>query len=370
MKEIINKIIFVLLSSLILIGALCFIIKKPVSFSENENRYLSTFPNITLSKLAEGKLTSDIENYINDQFPFRDNLVGVKTQIEVLFGKTKINDIYISKDDYLIPVFNKKNSFDKIIKTLNDFNSKVKIPVDLMIAPNAIEIYSEKLPITNEMNDGIKEIENIYQIYSGNSINIHEHFKRIKDEVDLYYRTDHHWTTHGAFYAYNEYLKANNKPIKSLQDYNVILASEEFYGTSYSKANYYSIKPDDLYLYEDNRDYYVNYVIEDVYADSLYNKEYLNKKDKYSVFLDNNHALIEIDNLENFSSENLLLIKNSYGNSFAPFVAADYDKLSIIDLRYYKEEVSQYIIDNNITKVLILYDINGIYTDASIYRLR
>jgi len=370
MKELINKIIFIITISIIGVFSIWFLLKKPILFSENENRYLTMFPKISLKSLAEGKLTSKIEEYINDQFPLRDFLVGIKTNVEILLGKTKINDIYIGKDNYLIPTFNKNNNFQKIIDTLNTFENRISVPVDLIIAPNSIEIYSEKLPINDEKNNGIKEIEKIYNSYDGNVINVHEILLKNKLEYDLYYRTDHHWTTYGAYYAYNEYIRQIGKDKKLLSNYNINLISSDFYGTSYSKANYYSLPADDIYLFEDNFNYKVNYVVENKIENSPYNTNYLNKKDKYSVFLDNNHALIEIDNLDNSNGENLLLVKNSYGNSFAPFIAADFDTVSVIDLRYYKTDVSAYVQENNITRVLILYDINGIYTDPSIYKLR
>ena len=370
MKDIVNKIVVIVIFGIIIIGMFFFFLKKPTIFSENENRYLSAFPRLRISSLVEGNLTNDIEDYINDQFPFRDVLVGFKTKIEVLLGKTKINDIYIGHDEYLIPTFNKTNDYDHLLNVLNDFVFKSQVPVELILAPNAIEIYKDKLPINNEINDGIKEINKIYNDFIGTAVVIYDELLAQKDVMDLYYRTDHHWTTHGAFYAYNKYLQDTNRRVKDINDYYIHKVSDFFYGTSYSKANYYSIAPDDIYLYEDHNTYSVKYVVEKTISDSLYNFEYLDKKDKYSIFLDNNHALIEIDNLNNNSNQNLLLIKNSYGNSFAPFVVGDYDNTSIIDLRYYKDDVTSYIQENNITNVLILYDINGIYTDASIFKLR
>jgi len=370
MKEKIEKIIFIFASSLIVIGTSLFTLKKPLAFSENENRYLQQFPRLSVTNLINGRLVSDIEDYINDQFPYRDTLVGLKTQVDILLGKTKINDIYISEDGYLIPAFIKRNDTKKIIDTLNSFVKSNEVSVDLMLVPNSIEIYRDKLPINDETNDGLKEIQYIYNSFLGNTIDVTKSFLKVKDSINLYYKTDHHWTTYGAFYAYEQYLRSQRLPLKSLSNYRIKEVTNSFYGTSYSKANYYNIEADKIYLFEDYNHYFVNYIVENKTETSLYNYDYLNKKDKYSIFLDNNHALIEIENLNSISQDNLLLIKNSYGNSFAPFIAADYKKTSVIDLRYYKGDVTTYIKDNNITKVLILYDINGIYTDSSIFKLK
>ena len=370
MKDFFNKLVFVMISIFIIFITLVFLFKSPIKFSENENRYLAVFPKITINNLISGKLTSGIEDYINDHFPWRDFFVGIKTRVETLLGKTKINGIYIAEDDYLIPSFEKTNDEQKLKETLNGFASSVSSVVDLMLVPNSIQIYNDKLPINNEKYDGINEIEKIYDSFKGNVINVHETLLQNKNNYELYYHTDHHWTFYGSFYAYNEYRLKNSLDTRSLKDYNINLVNDSFYGTSYSKANYYNIEPDKIYLHSDDTEYLVHYVVEDIYSDSLYNLEYLDKKDKYSIFLDNNHSLIEIDNLNNNTGEDLLLIKNSYGNSFAPFVVSDYDTISIIDLRYYKDVVSSYVESKKIENILILYDINGIYTDPSIFKLR
>lgn len=369
MKEKIEKVVFIIGACIIVLLSISFLLKKPMKFSEFENRYLQQVPKFSVTNLLNGRYVKDIEDYINDQFPLRNTLVGIKSQSDILLGKTKINDIYIS-DNRLIPAFLKNNNTDKILSTLNNFVNTIDVPSQLMLVPNAIEIYKEQLPINDELNDGLIEIENIYSNFEGDTIDVSKKFFSIKDDVNLYYKTDHHWTTYGAFYAYNEYLKANGKSEKELEDYNVENVTDEFYGTSYSKANYYNLDPDCIHLFKDNNKYNVKYVIENIIDDSLYNYDYLNKKDKYSIFLDNNHALIEIINENINSDEHLLVIKNSYGNSLVPFLSSDFKKTSVIDLRYYKDDVSNYIKENSVNKVLIIYDINGIYTDASIFKLK
>jgi hypothetical protein len=191
-----------------------------MKFSEFENRYLQQVPKFSVANLLIGRYVKDIEDYINDQFPLRNTLVGIKTQSDILLGKTKINDIYIT-DNRLIPAFLKNNDSNKILITLNNFIDTVDVPTQLMLAPNAIEIYKEHLPINDELNDGLIEIENIYSNFKGDTIDISKKFLSIKDDVNLYYKTDHHWTTYGAFYAYNEYLNANGNPGKGLDNYDI-----------------------------------------------------------------------------------------------------------------------------------------------------
>ena len=98
----------------------------------------------------------------------------------------------------------------------------------------------------------------------------------------------------------------------------------------------------------------------------MYEESYLSKKDKYSYFLDNNHYFIEITNNEISTNEELLVIKDSYANAFIPFLVGNYKKIYVIDPRYYKKSISEYIQQKKIKNVLFLYNIKTIDNDLGI----
>lgn len=363
MKKVVDNLICVTVIGLTLLGFIAFILLPKESFSENENRYLEVFPKFSFNSLKEGTFISSIETYINDHFPLRDEFISLYATSEKMIGKSEINSIYLGNDGSLIVPFTKETDEDKIVNSLNKLDLDA-VSVSLMLVPNKIAIYNESLGINHEDLDELEEIEDIYDKVSLNTISLEEVFLEYKDDYELFYKTDHHWTYYGAYLAYATYM---NKDVNDID--KKILLSDDFLGTSHSKLNI-KVDKDSIYTVDDDTKYEVNYVYEDVISDSLYNYDYLEKKDKYSVFLDNNHALIEVTNLDTTSEEEILIIKNSYGNCFVPLIARDYKKVAIIDLRYYNKSVLEYIESNNIKEVLVLYDIQGIYNDTSILKIK
>ena len=102
-------------------------------------------------------------------------------------------------------------------------------------------------------------------------------------------------------------------------------------------------------------------------TDSLYNFDYATVKDKYSLFLNNLHPLIEITNETAVSDRELALIKDSYANSMVPFLVHHYKKIYVFDTRYYKQGASEFIKAHpGVTDVLLLYNMNTLDKDLGI----
>ena len=348
MKDLANKLLLISITIITICFSILFIINKKDKYSEIENRYLSDF-NI-----------NNVEEYVRDYFPFRVELISLKNNTELLTGKTLINNVYVTKDKYLIQKFEMNDKRDAIIRAINNFNNKVH-KVDVMFVPDSIVINEDKLGYHLDIQED-KEINYLYSNLNSNNINVVDVLKEEnKKSNNLYYKTDHHWTSYGAFVAYQKYFKDKNKKPYELSDFSVEKVSDNFKGTS---------STDNIYIYERPSILKVNYVYENKETSSLYNYDYLNKKDKYSMFLDNNHALIEIKNFVVQDDSKILIIKNSYANAFIPFIVNHYNETYIIDLRYYSRNVSDYIKDNNIDEILILYNMNNMYSDMSIVKLK
>jgi hypothetical protein len=354
MKEVINKIILIIICCITFFFSILFLFNKKELFSYEENRYLSNFE------------LNNIESYVNDHFPFRTKLISLKNKFEIFIGKTLINDTYIGKEGYLIPTFTDNNNKKLIIDTVNNFSSNKK--VDVMIIPDSILINEDKL----YYHLPVKEKEEINYLYSKlkntNNINIINSLKIINNKNNnMYFKSDHHWTTHGAFIAYQEYIKNKNMELKN--NFNIVTISNNYKGTSSSKVLGFASE-EDIDLFITNNSLTVEYVYEKKTTSSLYNFDYLSKKDKYALFLDNNHALINITNNSINNNNSIVLIKNSYANSFVPFIVNNYKYIYIIDLRYFGDSVSKFVDDNNVNDILILYNLNNLYSDMSIIKLK
>lgn len=347
------------------------ILTKDKSFSESENRNLKTKPKFSIEKLLYNNFTKKYEQYISDQFIFRNFFVNIKSSVEKLIGKKENNNVYICDDKYLISKFNKPNKEDineklKAINTFIKVNSKLSNYI--MIVPTKIKTLEDKLPFFAPSYDQLKYINNFYSSLdkSVKKINVFDILNNNKNKY-IYYKTDHHWTTEGAYLAYLEFCKTAKLTPKLSKDYNIDTVSNSFYGTLYSKSGIKSVSPDKINVYipkkEDN--VIVNYIEEKKKSVSLYNSKRLNTKDKYSLFTDGNHPLIKI-NTSSESDKNILIIKDSYANSIVPFLTTNYKNILVVDLRYYANKIQDLIKDNNITDTLILYNANTFFEDESI----
>lgn len=349
------------------------IISPTKIYSEKEKRKLAQSPELNKETILSGKFTREFEEYFNDQFVFRDNWISLNTKYKILSLNKHINDVYLGKNNYL---FEDTSSYDtkKLYKNMDHLKnliSKYKDSIgenniNIMLIPNGSEILSDKLPKYATVLDQQKILKDAEVMYKDNFINTYDILKRNKSKY-IYYKTDHHWTTLGAYYGYNVWADKTNHEIKPFSSDNTKIISTNFLGTIYSKINY-AKEPDIITIYNPEEKYSVNYDSNTSSSTSLYNLEYLEKKDQYSVFLDGNHGLVTITS-SNTNGKNLLIIKDSYANCFIPFIADEYERIHVIDLRYYNSSLESYIEDNDISELLVLYNINSIAKDTNLYKV-
>ncbi len=348
-------------------------------FSENENRYLASRPKFSLQKLFLGSYTEDFESYITDQFPARDSWVKLKGQVELAIGKKDNGSVYFGKDGYLLDKYSEGTSYEvqlqKNLSYLNSFLERVKnyLPesnVTVMLAPTKEEILQHKLPdYAVNLNQGALIDKAIDQLGYGSFIDLREALSQVKDEY-IYYRTDHHWTTKGAFEAYRQWCLHRGLGDRQEDSYEIVEVTDSFLGTTYSKANMQEAIADSISLYKplSNIEYKLNYNYGEYESTSLYELKYLEGKDKYALFLKGNNGLINIKT-SNHNGKRLLIIKDSYANSFIPFIANDFEEVHVVDLRYGSLSLVNYIEENNIDELLVLYNIMGFAEDRDVVKL-
>lgn len=365
----IQSITVILLAGLILSFGVAFMIKDKQDFSEGENRYLQKFPDFSFGDLKEGKYTENLQDYLTDHFPLRDAFMELKTETEIALGKRKINGVYIAGDDYLIQEYNAPENTEKIIGQFEKFAKSIEqADVSLMLIPTAITVYEDKLPAMAPVRSQIETKQEIYARSGIAGIDCYDALTAAKEDYELYYRTDHHWTGYGAYFAYTAYCDAKGITPVPMEKFKITEVTSDFRGTVYSKLNDGKMKSDTIAVFEnpDNR-LTVFYQDTEETTDSLYNFEYLDKKDKYSLFLNNIHPYIEITNETADSDAELALVKDSYANSIVPFLVNHYRKIYVFDTRYYRGGPSAFINENDrITDVLILYNMNTLDTDTGI----
>lgn len=366
MKKIIN-LVTILMFSVILGGVFILNIIRPVrSFSPNENRNLAQYPDFTVKKLLNHEFTNDYEAFITDQFIGRDRWVEAKTRMERMLGKVENNGVYFGKDGTLLEklasvdmsLINK--NIDYVNQFVNSLNNNVK--VDMMLIPGASAIQKDKLPWISNDVDQLALINKIESnlVPKINFINVNQDFLNHSEE-ELYFRTDHHYNIYGAGLAYQCYANALNLP-KYDHAYEVV--SEHFLGTLASQSGAYSIKPDSIVKLMNDEAIKVIYPDVDLVDNNVYYEENLNVKDKYTYYLNGNHSQVQIKT-NAVDKEKLLILRDSYANIFTPYLLEDFSEINLLDLRYYKYSISEYIEENDIDRVLILYSGKNFMSDVN-----
>lgn len=361
---------------LIYIGVIVFlnIITSDAVFSESENRRLEQKPKFSIEDLFDGKFTANYEKYIADQFAFRDFWVGIKSSCEKILGKRENNNVYLGDDGYLMQKFNKphEKDFDKKISAINAFaDTLYNVNKYLVLVPNSVKVLEDKLPNNAPTYDELIYIDKVEKALEQNIkfVDIYDALYSKSDEY-IFYKTDHHWTTKGAYYAYKELGKYMKYTPYEKDDFYIKKVTDCFYGSLYSKSGFRNINPDsiELYIPKINENYEVEYYDQNRLSKSLYDMESLNKKDKYTVFFGGNHSLIKI-RTDNDNQKKLLIVKDSYANSMIPFLARHFSEIYVVDLRYYDDSLSQLIENNDIDDVLILYNVISFFEDSSIVNI-
>ena len=342
------------------------------SFSQKENRVLSSKPDLNLSQITSGKFSPKYETYVNDQFPLRDTWVTLKAGCDRLMGKTEENGVYLGKDGYLMEAFNPppQKQLDATLTAMTDFaQSHSNIKQYALIAPNAVNILEEKLPFAApaiDQNPYIDTVKNTLNEAGLTFIDVRDTLSEHKDE-GIYYQTDHHWTTQGAWFAFNETAKIMEIDASSLE-YESVPVSESFQGTLSAKSGFRSGKKEELSVFLPTGDApssVVNYVNEQKKSGSFYVTEQLKVRDKYALFFNGNHPQVKISTPVK-ENRTLLILKDSYANCFVPFLAPHYRNIIMVDPRYYYGDLEKLIQVENVQEILYLYNANTFFSDTSL----
>lgn len=367
---------FFVFSILVILFTVIDIINSPNEFSELENRKLSQMPILSLKSYIDTSFSSDYEKYINDQFFLRDNWIDLKSRIEYLLGKRENNDIIFGRENYLFKKFTTfneemlENNLNSIITFTNNYNKEV----DFFIIPNSYAVYDELTPRYLPLVDQLSLINSINSYLSLksndhiNTINVAEELLKNKDDY-IYYKTDHHWTSYGAYLAYLTYMDYLGLEIVDINNLEKITINN-FLGTYYNRSKYFKADSDFITYYNILG---LHIEIDGKEKLSLMDLDKFKGSDKYSAFLWGNNGLTKVIN-ENISEErkgsSILIFKDSYANSFIQFLSYNYEIIDIIDLRYFKESIRNFMKDKDYNEILIMYSFNNLSSDINIRRLK
>lgn len=357
-----NK-VFVTVFAVILMALMLsnvFLPKK--TFSDNENRVLQTFPTLTMQSLKDGTFTRTFATYIADHFLWRDGFVSIKTMADLALQKTDSGGIMKARDGYLTEIFPPDDTkyFEENVQAAADLEKKMTergIESRTMVIPSTAWFLRDKMPRFTPLADEGAMMQVLRESVPG-FVDTETVLKSHPDE-QLFYRTDHHWTYLGAYYAYVEYEKSRGKTPATLEEMGIERVYPTFFGSTYSRFGLFNGKnadevwsPSESFLPK-MRVTHENGTVED----SILMPDKAEGKDKYLYFLGVNEGLVTVET-DAGTGRSLLLIKDSTANCFLPYIAREFDRIVVVDMRYYNGLVSDVL--DGITDTLVLYQLKSL----------
>ena len=349
---------YIVFLALMVAGGVMIFATGEKTFSENEKRALKTMSDI--------ENTDDIEKVLTDQFPARDMWLSLSSATRYICGQRMINDTYIAKDGYLFDVcaetdFNKSN-YIKNLTMINTFATQNAIDTDVVLIPSPYVILSDKLPANAPVYDADEKYEEAKELLTDvNFIDVRDILDSEKDRMQIYYKTDHHWTSRAAESVYRSIASTNS-------DTDFMTVTDSFRGTMYARTLLPGTNGEDIEAPKIEGE--INITAQGggdhpKAGEKLYDESMLETSDKYAYFLGGNRARTDI---EGKGDKNLLLIKDSYANCVIPLMINDYAHITVVDLRYYNENVSD-LLKEGFDKAIVMYEMTNFAKDANIFKL-
>ena len=363
--------------SLLLICSLAILLplSPHVSFSERENRALALFPTLSFQSLCDGTFSRGLSDFYTDQFPFRTLWLALKAEAERLLGAQEVGGILLGKEGYLIP----RDEYDDLTVARENL-SACRAFLDLAAAdgnaatvavvPRAVDVLTSYLPSLYDPTRAMAVYTPIAQ-FLPEAISLVEPLREAANQgAPVWYRTDHHWTTDGAYLAYTALAPALDITPTPSEDFTRVTVSSDFLGTSHSASGLLSAQPDTITLYRYAGDEAMEVYIHETRTATMgfYHEDQLATKDQYAVFLGGNYAHLSIRDTANPDKPTLLLFKDSFANALIPFLARHF-QLEIVDLRYLSSSVTPLLEQIAPDQILLLLGADTLATNPSFRKL-
>lgn len=327
-------------------------------FSPEENRPLQVFPTVNAEGWLDGTVSSQLITYYSDQFPLRNAWVGLHALGELGAGRGESNGVLVGQNGQLaVRRFDAYlNRFERLEDTdcyssahvdrgleavvgLHQTLKQKNIPLCVVLAPRTIDVTVGDFNYPADISDGLDAtIQSAMQAGGVNSVELMATFRELHGAGEyVYYRTDHHWTTRGAYVAYAAVMESWGMGDQILpESYFTVREVPDFYGTTHARAGLFFLPPDTLEIWEAEDD--GRFTVFEVNGDEetktviesgFISEKYLSEKDKYGAFLDGTHRMLFIVDKEaaakGESRPRLLLARDSFANSMVPFLARHFD---------------------------------------------
>ena len=337
-------------------------------FSDLEKRYLATQPSFTLERVLDGSFAEQFEEWAMDHLPGRESLTGLAALTDYAENLQVTKDIYLTKDRALVerPTAYSQQVIDRNMDAINSF-AKQMGHVDFALIPSAGYLLQDRIVGLADPYSDKEIVSAAYQKADAGHVSVIDLFPIFtgEDARKLFYKTDHHWTSRGAYEACAFYTSAKGRILPAADTYQIETA-DGLQGSCYSRACLWSIPPESLELWRSGAPFQVKFSDSDLSYEDLFFQSRLDEGDKYQVFLDGNHPLVTVRNQTPEASGKILVIRDSFANCFGCFLADAYETVLMVDLRYYRKPIKELIEAERPDDILILYSVNNFMKDGNI----
>ena len=333
--------------------------------SDTENRTLQQAPVLTAASVADGTFMTETEEYLADQFPGRDGWTGLKARAEQLLGKREFRGVYLCGDTLINRDDEPGEQAERNLDAARALAERTEIPVYLGLIPGAAEVWQDRLPAGAPRADQAAFIRHAAEQTGLETVDYLGALTAHGNEP-VYYRTDHHWTSLGAYYGYAALCQALGEEPEPLEAFSPETVSDCFCGTLYSTSGVHWLPPDTIEYYVPEEGVSVtSWRSGAAEPGVLYDKSYLEKKDQYSSFLGGNQPLCVLENDRAASDRTILLLRDSYADSMAPFLTRTFARVHLIDLRYFHRSPAEYAAENGVDAVVVSYSVQSFVGEKS-----
>lgn len=349
--------------------ALCLLPKK--DFSQKERRALTPFPTPKLSSVLDGSFFSSFSDFCTDHFPLRECFTALKATVERTLGKRENNGIVFAEGDYLLA----RGEYDDLTIATQNLDAIRALSVGsntttVAILPRSIDVMVSYLPSGYD-TARTDEIGTLVQEILPTQTDITAPLRDAAESGEaVFYRTDHHWTTDGAYLAYIHLAPSLGITPYAADYFTPTVATDAFLGTAFARSGLAATTPDTITLYRyagDDR-YTVTNGETEMQTHTLYDFQALQGDDPYEVFLGGNYARLTVIDESTPEKPTLLLFKDSFANPLIPFLALHF-QLVIVDPRYEQTGARAILDEVNADRVLILLGADTVATTPALKRL-
>lgn len=348
-----------LFCAFLLIMAAGYLLPKS-NFSKMEKRYLAEAPVWSLKNVFSGDWSHQANDYLSDHALGRNLYVGISAYVDLLSGRQHLKDIWREEGKLLeAPVEYDGEVAAKRLKAIHSFAEKLEGQVQLMLIPSAgwaagVEGYQDD-----------QALQAIYGALgpSVTAVSVEDIFR---NQPNLFYNTDHHWTSEGAYLGYSAYMRSQGITPKAAEDFQIETIAD-FHGSTYARSGLWLTPTETLELWHTDSPVTVTLDGKEIH-EGVFFRDNLHSADMYTVFLNGNQPLVRISNPN--GSGKCIIVRDSYSNCMGGFLAESFAEVILVDLRYYRESVSQLAAQEGIDTVLVCYSLANFLTDTNLAWLR